>query len=78
MSRDQKPGKLRVVGGTAAPVAASDGAAGGETGAGAAASGAVAEAVRGDSGSALLVPAFVFLIACALGGALVALLGLAR
>lgn len=77
MSRDQKPGKLRVVGGpapAAAPTAAPAGKA--AIAASAEAAGAAPAATAGSA--RLMAPILVFLIACALGGAIAAYLGLAR
>ena len=73
MSRDQKPGKMRVVGGTrAAPPSAAP-----ETvDRRAPAVGDPATQAASEAGAeSLLVPLIVFLIACAIGGAAVALLG---
>lgn len=73
MSRDQKPGKMRVVGGTQATpaVAAPDRVDRRAPTAGDRATEPVSEA----GAESLLVPLIVFLIACAIGGAAVALLG---
>lgn len=73
MSRDQKPGKMRVVGGTqAAPVAAAPETADRHA---PAAGDPAAQAASEAGAESLLVPLIVFLIACAIGGAAVALLG---
>lgn len=73
MSRDQKPGKMRVVGGTqAAPVAAAPDTVDRRA---AAAADSTPDAAPEAGAESLLVPLIVFLIACAIGGAAVALLG---
>jgi hypothetical protein len=72
MSRDQKPGRMRVVGGNAPPpVAAPQDAADGS-----AAGAATAPAATPDAGPSLLLPVLLFLIASAIGGSGVVLLRL--
>jgi hypothetical protein len=73
MSRDQKPGKMRVVGGTqAAPVAEVPS---GVDRRAAAPAGAAPDSAADAGAESLLLPVILFLIACAIGGAAVALLG---
>lgn len=68
MSRDQKPGRMRVVGGETPPVQP----------AAAAQSETVAEIpAAGETAASLLLPVILFLIACAIGGSAVVLLRLA-
>lgn len=83
MSRDQKPGKLRVVGnGGSAPAAAVDRRESAATAVGSATEGSASApasaAPGGDGVTAVLLPLILFLLACAIGGAAVAYLGLGR